>query len=973
MRKNKRPATAFARKSCVIATEVALSLMAAQGVYAQQSERIEITGSRIPMQQNVESHSPITIISAEDMKVEGTRSVESLLNNMPQVFADQNGTVSNGASGTATVNLRGLGADRTLVLMNGRRLPMGSVSTVAPDLNQIPASLIKRIEILTGGAGAVYGSDAVAGVVNFIMNDKFEGVQIDLNYSFYNHEQQNPKGVADIVAGRAGSNPAEFKVPGDKSADGKIGDIAITIGSNFANGKGNATIFFAYKDQQTLLASERDFSACALAGAGSTFTCGGSGTSATGRITNLSETPSRIWTVINAAGTARLYNNGLDQYNYGPTNFLQRPSERYSAAAFANYEINNHAKVYGEFNFHDDLSIGQVAPGGIFGNVATIRGDNPLLSASWRTALGLTNSSDSSVDVVVQRRNVEGGGRQSEFRHTSFREVIGVKGEVAKWNYDVFAEAAKVIYSQVQQNYFLNERIDRALDVVNVNGTAVCRSAVEGTDPNCIPYNVWSIGGVNAAQLAYIQAPGFQRGSTQQSIYGATLSSDLGDYGMRLPAAKTGIAVAFGAERRTEKLDLDSDVAVTTGALSGSGGPTQPLHGKYTVNEFFGEVRVPLIEGRRMAEDLTISGSVRRSNYSTGISTDTFGVGVDWAPFKAAKFRGSYQNAVRAPNLVELFLAQGNNLFDMDTDPCSGATPTATRAQCALTGVTAAQYGTIQDSPAGQFNYLQGGNPNLEPEKAKTYTLGVVLTPMRNLSASIDYFDIKVDKTISNIDPTTIIDQCLSGGTLCNLIQRDRLGTLWLLDTGRVVATNQNLGGTSTSGVDVSVNYNHPLGRMGTLGINFNGTWLRSLETEEIKGLGIYDCVGLYGPNKCGAPNPEWRHKLRFTWGSPWNFDVALTWRYYGEVEHQGTSSNPLLTGTVQASERTFDAQNYLDIAGSWAITKQLSIRGGVNNVFDRDPPLSSAIPVGLGNGNTFPGNYDALGRKVFVNATLKF
>lgn len=975
-----RKQSLFARKSCVVATEFALAMMAAPLAFGQASPpptKIEVTGSRIPLQQNVESHSPISIISADDIKIEGTRNVENLLNNMPQVFADQNATVANGASGTATVNLRGLTPNRTLVLMNGRRMPMGSINTVAPDLNQIPASLVKRIEILTGGAGAVYGSDAVAGVVNFIMNDKFEGVQLDLNYSFYQHDQQNPDGVADVVAGRATTNPREFVVPGDKSADGKVGDIAITMGSNFANGRGNATLFFAYKNQDALLASERDFSACNLAAGGTAaapvWACGGSGTSATGRITNL--TTGRVYTVTDSAGTARLYNNNLDLFNFGPYNHYQRPAERYNAAAFMNYDITPNMKAYGEFNFHDDFSSAQIAAGGIFGNVATIRGDNPLLSASWRTALGLTNSATSSTDVVVQRRNVEGGGRVSEYRHTSFREVIGLKGDVGKWNYDVFAEAAKVIYSQAQLNYFLNARIDRALDVVNVNGVATCRSVVDGSDPNCVPYNVWSLGGVNAAQLNYLQTPGFYKGAIQQSIYGGTVSADLGDYGVRLPSAKAGVAVAFGLERRTEKLDVDTDVNVSTGSLSGSGGPTPPLHGKYTVNEFYAEVRVPILEGVRGAEDLSVSGSFRRSDYDTDIKTNTYGFGVDWSPTKQFKVRGSYQNAIRAANLVELFQAQGNNLFDMDFDPCAGPTPAATREQCARTGVTAAQYGTIQDSPAGQYNFLQGGNPNLEPEKAKTYTMGLVFTPTRNLSATVDYFDIKVDKAIDNIDPATSVSKCINENTLCNLITRDRLGTLWLFDEGRVVGTQVNLGSIHTSGVDLAVNYNHPLGNnMGTLGVTFIGTWLQKLEIEEIPGAGKYDCVGLYGINKCGVPNPEWRHKLRFNWSMPWNVDAGVTWRYMDKVMDQRTDSNPLLAGTPHPLTRELDAQNYIDLHASWMVTKYLTLRAGINNLFDEDPPLTDQQgPSVFGNNNTFPGTYEALGRKFFFNATFKF
>jgi outer membrane receptor protein involved in Fe transport len=977
MRNKNQPAKSFRRKTCVIATEIAISLMAAPMAFAQQSappttqkvEKIEITGTRLPAP-NLEGPSPVTVITAEDIKIEGTLNVESLLNNMPQVFADQNGTVSNGASGTATVNLRGLGPDRTLVLINGRRLPMGSVATVAPDLNQIPAALIKRIEILTGGAGAVYGSDAVAGVVNFIMNDRFQGVQIDANYSFYNHQQNNPDGIQDIIGARAATNPSEFRVPGDKSRDGEVGDLAITMGSNFDGGKGNATVFFGYKDQQSLLQSERDYSACAIASVGSTWACLGSSTNAGGRVTNLAN--NQVWTN-GANGVVRRYNNSTDSYNYGPTNYYQRPDERYSAAAYANYDITPNAKAYMEFNFTDDRSVAQVAPGGIFGNIATIRGDNPLLSQEWRTALGLNNPDDTA-DVVVQRRNVEGGGRQSDYRHTSYRQVIGVKGEVARWNYDLFAENAKVIYSQVQKNYFLNQSIDRALDVVNVNGQAVCRSAADGSDPNCVPYNVWAAGGVTADQLDYIQASGFQNGSTQQSFYGATLSGDLGDYGWRLPGAKSGVGVVFGMERRTEKLDLDTDLATSTGSLSGSGGPTPPISGKYTVNEFYGEMRVPILEGVNMAEDLSVSGSYRRSNYSTSVSTNTYGLGVDWAPTRTARLRGSYQSAVRAPNLVELYQAQGNNLFDADSDPCAGANPTATLEQCARTGVTAAQYGNIQDSPAGQYNYLQGGNPNLKPEEAKTYTIGLVLTPSRDMSATIDYYNIKIDKTISAIDPTTTLRECLQNGAFCDLIQRDQLGTLWLLDSGRVIATQQNLGGTRTSGVDLGFAYNHKLSGYGSLGINFIGTYLLELETEEITGLGKYDCVGLYGANKCGSPNPEWRHKLRGTWTTPWNWDLSLTWRYLDAVKLQNTDSNPLLAGAYNENEKELSAQNYLDLAAAWNVTKAFTLRGGINNLLDRDPPLTGQQgPSVFGNGNTFPGTYDALGRKIFVNATYKF
>ena len=938
--------------------------------FAQTTERVEITGSRIKTLAT-DTVSPVTVLGAADIKIDGVRNVESLLNNLPQVFADQGGNVVNGVTGTAAVNLRGLGSERTLVLMNGRRLPYGSANTASPDLNQIPAGLIKRIEVLTGGASAVYGSDAVSGVVNFIMNDKFEGVQVELNHSFYNHKQQNPAGIADIVARRAATNPSQFAVPGDKSADGKETNLSVLLGGNFAGDKGNATIFFNYKKSDALLQSERDFSACSLGASAAGFSCGGSGTNATGRI-GVGAGFNTLWTNADAQGTARRFNNALDQYNFGPVNYFQRPSERYGFNAFANYDIVPSAKVYGEFSFHDDLTVAQIAPGGAFIDLYSTTFENPLLSASWRSALGLTTPGQ-TVEFTMGRRNVEGGGRQSEFRNTSFRSLIGVKGEVGKWSYDAYAIASKVTYSQNENNYFLTSRIKNAMDVVSVNGVATCRSVVNGSDPACVPYNIWKLGGVTPAQLAYLQTPGFRKGSTELDMQGLTLSSDLGDYGLKLPGAKNGVGVVFGLEHRTEALSLATDAATTAGELSGSGGPTKGLLGSFSVKEFFTEVRIPILEGKAMAEQLTLTGTYRRSAYNTAVKTDTYGVGMDWAPIKAVKLRGTYQSAARAPNLIDLFTAQGSNLYDLNEDPC-GTARLFTQAECARTGLSAALYGTDLDSPAGQYNYLQGGNPKLQPETSKSVTFGIVLQPTKDFSVTLDYFDIKVTNTIDIIPAATTLTQCLKTGDpkFCSLITRDRAGTLWLLPESQIVATNQNIGVTSTKGFDIGLSYGQRLGSMGNLGLTMNGTLIQSLITEEIKGLGSYDCVGLYGLNKCGSPNPEWRHKVRGNWTTPWNVDLALTWRYMSKVELQESTDQPLLRGGFQAVNKTLAAQNYFDIAGSWRATKGLTVGFGVNNLLDKSAPVV-VVGTGQGNGNTFPGVYDALGRKVFLNGTYKF
>lgn len=949
----------------------------------EKVEKIEVTGTRIPSA-NLESTSPITTVDAAAIKLDGLRSVENLLNNLPQVFAGQGANVSNGATGTATVDLRGLGAVRTLVLVNGRRLPAGSPRTFAADLNQIPAPLIQRVEILTGGAGAIYGSDAVSGVVNFIMNDKFQGLQLEANQSFYNHSQQDGSGIADMIRARAISNTAQFKIPGDISSDGKIFDASILMGSAFGNGKGHATVFFDYKKEDALLQSERDFSACsagnATSAAGATingvvfgpgFRCGGSSTSFPGRF--IVAAGNR--TVADSAGNTRAYVAANDQYNFGPLNYFQRPSERYGFSAFAHYDISEAHRAYSEFSFHDDHTVAQIAPSGLFGYDASgdnaIRCDNPYLSAAWRRDLGCVGTTGTA-EALIFRRNVEGGGRQDDIRHTSYRTLVGVKGELGKnWNYDAFIQDGKVVYQETYKNDFSIARTSLALDAVrDASGNIVCRSGGP-----CVPYNIWSLGQISPGALSFLSTPGFQKGSTEQKVQGVSVNSDLGTIGWKLPAAKSGIGVAFGLERRTEKLVLDTDTAFSTGDLAGQGGPTIGLGGQYTVNDIFGEIRVPIVEGGAMADLLSINASVRNSNYSLGPKTDTYGVGIEWAPVKSLRFRGSGQRAVRAANVIELFAAQAVGLFDLSADPC-GPSRTATLAQCQRTGITAATYGaTILDSPAGQYNAVFGGSTTLKPEESDSYTIGAVFTPTRNMSVSLDFYSVKVDKVVGSAPPGTVLAQCLATGSpvFCNLIHRDRLGTLWALPSGNIEANNQNLGGLKTSGIDLTVDYVHKLPDMGNLKFNFTGTYLKEAVSEPLPGLGSYDCKGLHGAS-CGVPSPEWRHKFRTTWETPWKVDLALTWRHIDSVDQQGTSANPQLRDpAIAPADRTLGQRDYIDLAANWQATKQLSIRGGINNLLDKDPPVSGLVGAGFGNGNTYPQVYDALGRRIFINATYKF
>jgi iron complex outermembrane receptor protein len=1009
--KNKRSPVVFAKKSSIAATEVALALMAAQFAYAQQPtqtaervERVEITGTRLPAL-NVEGPSPVTVMDAQEIRMDGLSKAEDVLLTLPQVYSAQGSASSNGATGTAQVNLRNMGPTRNLVLINGRRLPPGSPQngqySYAADLNQIPVPLIQRVELLTGGASAVYGSDAMTGVVNFIMNDKFEGLQLDLNYSGYNHQQHNDR-VSSIVSGRAATNPAQFKVPGDVDFDGRVKGFSLLMGGNFADNRGNATVFLDYKKENPVLQANRDFSACSL-NAGSSFTCGGSSTSFPGRFT-LADGTSR--TVADSAGNTRAFSSATDQFNFGPYNYYRRPAEQLGFNAFAHLDVNPQVRAYTELGFHDNHTDAQIAPSGVFfGNTQNIDFINPLLSADWKTRMAAANAAagagpfaapGNTSAVIIGRRNVEGGGRDDDIRHSSYRGVAGIKGELVKnWNYDLFAQYGKVLYQDIYRHDFSNVRIGRAIDVIpngaTINGvtltsgrvpvgTPVCRSEADGSDANCRPYNIWALGGVTSDAINYLEAPGLQSGSTQQTVLGATLSAgDLSSYGLKMPTAKNGLGVVFGVEQRKERLKLDTDTEFSTFDLAGQGGPIIGVQGVLNADEYFTEARLPLIEGLPMMHELTVSGSYRHSDYSTHKTTNTYGLGAEWAPVRNYRLRGSYQRAVRHANIVELFQAQGANLFGMTGgDPC-GASMSATAAQCARSGVTPAQYGSaFLDSPAGQFNFLQGGNTDLKPETANTYTLGLVLNPVRNLTATVDWWSIKITDAIGNAPPETLLNACLKTGAFCNLIQRDANGTLWLQGGGKIVALNQNLGGYNATGLDLALNYTQSMGAWGGLGVHFLGSYVDKWEFEPIKGAGSFDCAGLFGGqcSSAGGPNPKWRHKLRGTWSTPWNTDLALTWRHIDKVNHEKTSSNPLLfDSTLPATERTMGTRDYFDIAGAWTINKTLTLRAGINNIFDRDPPIVStgtADPSIFGNGNTFPQTYDALGRLIFLNLVVK-
>ena len=960
--------------------------MAQDAGASQDLDDVIVTGSRIP-QANLVTTSPVTQVNGEDIDVQGVTRVEDLISQLPQAFAAQNSTVANGASGTATVSLRNLGSSRTLVLIDGRRMGYGSPSDDAADLNQIPEQLVERVEVLTGGASAVYGSDALAGVVNFIMKKDFEGLQVDAQYGFYQHNNDYD-GVGNVraeITRRGLTNAAQFRLPDDNVSDGESRSVNVTMGIAAPDGRGNLVAYAGYRNNNPILQRDRDYSACSLAAPAAvrptTYACGGSGTSFPGRFTDFG-------TFNFTLGTGRTFvpfDANVNNYNFGPINYYQRPDERYTLGAFGRYEVNDKAEVFAQLMFSDYKSVAQIAPSGNFFNTPDVNCDNPLLSAQQSAAIGCTPAdilAGNRVPLYIGRRNVEGGGRQDSLNYTSYRGVAGVRGELAPgWNYDIAAQYSRVALARTYLNDFSVTRLGRALDVVNVGGTPTCRSVVNGTDPTCVPYDVFIAGGVTQAALNYVQIPLIQTGETTQQVVTAAIT---GDTGWSMPSASRTVQVAFGAEYRRDALSSVTDAAFQTGDGAGQGGPTLGLAGDTDVAEVFGEFQIPLADDQPWAYSASIDGAYRRSEYEN-FGTDTYKLGADYAPIEDIRFRASYSRAVRAPNAIELFTAPGFGLFDADRDPCD-ATTGAVAASCIGTNpwqVTLVQSGSgALDSPAGQYNRLGSGTATLVPEESETITYGVVWSPafLTGFNVSVDYFDIQIDNAIQPYNPLNTLDACYISGdaSACSRIDRNANGSLWTGD-GVVDDPNTNIGGFSTSGIDINANYSFDLedmgmSNLGSMQMSFVGTYLSELETDNggIAANSVYDCVGFYA-NQCGVPNPEWRHRGRVTWLTPWDVDISGTWRHYGEVEIAvlGTANGSLNNGGTRL-DRFFDAENYLDLAATWQVMDTVTLRAGVNNVLDNDPQLSYSVGT-TGNGNTYPQLYDALGRYFFFGVTANF
>ncbi len=914
----------------------AMPLMAQDTNEEAEIEEVYITGSRIKRADGFESSSPVIVASFEEIQSSGISKIEDYLNSLPQLDASQNSYISNGASGNATLDLRGMGSSRTLVLVNGRRMGGGGAYSESPDVNQIPTAMIERVEVLTGGASTVYGADAVAGVVNFQLRNDFEGIEVSVGTSGFMHDNNN-----SYVAGLMDLKGFDYPKGGD-GVDGRADTIDFVMGSKFADDKGHATVYATWRKGSELREGARDYSSCALNSTGTS--CGGSGNAIVPNFYisqldangNLDWGSYEYWTLDSASNFIPSSGN---IYNYAPINHFMRPDEKWSIGSLMNFEVSDSVNVYAEIMATNYQTKAQIAESGtFFAEEYHLPYDSALLNDSQRQALTDTwgLASGDEFGVYIGKRNVEGGPRASVMTNSSFRVVLGVEGEVSGWDYDVNYQKNYVDSSVTYINDFFKPRISAALDDAT--------------------YDVFQYQGVTPESASLLTGVAMLRADVTTEIFAADASRDTG---FSLPTTDSNIVVAVGIERRDMSYDRDSDTVFEEGMLLGQGGATKSIAGSYSVTDVFFEAAVPVLD------NLDAEIGFRSSDYSTSGNHNTYKFGVSYAPTDMVTIRTGYNRSVRSPRIATMFAPQNQGLW-AGSDPCSGDTPTYTAAQCALTGVTAGQYGSIVASPASQYNALYGGNTELDPEIADSLTFGVVVRPMEDLTVSVDWWSIELEDAIGSIGAATILKQCAENGTqaLCDLINRGNAGTLWLGESGYVQSTTSNLGEVNFSGVDLAAAYSMDLSG-GLLSVKMTGS--KSLEKETLAVPGDestrQDCNGITNDDTCTYPYMDWRHTLSASYSKD-DWAVGAAWRYFGKSDYEGTAD-------VLAAAGALDAVSYLDVNGSYTLSENITFSGGARNLLDKEPPM---VGGGLNatNANSY-GNYDVLGRYVYADVTFSF
>jgi len=964
--------TAVLRNAIVLAMTVGTlttgaALAQAPGDDASTLDAVTVTGSRISVP-GVEASSPVTSVERSEFLATQPVTVESFLKEVPSISASMGPGVNFGGTGAATIDMRGLGDNRTLILVDGRRPIPFDLNNVV-DTNTIPMSLLQSVDILTGGASVVYGADAVAGVTNFIMRRDFEGVEFRSNWGRTRYD------------------------------DGAKRSHEVTFGALSDDGRANAVLSIGFTKVEPVLQGDRPYARMGL-------------NSNTGGPSGSTTTVPQIVVFPGLGDVLGNPNSNAGQVDpehgvFGPIRTLyQDPSqyflsalERWQATALARYEFNPYAEAYAQIAYTRSQVFNLWGAGGTFNETINVPLLNPYLTDGMRQQLcsaykidaaQCASGRDASGDLIYtpmssNRRMSELGGRENGFDTKTFQTTVGLRGMLSEqWNYDGYWSYGESDSLRSAGNTASRRRTLQAMNAI---------SQTECIDPSggCVPLNLFGgEGSISEKMMDFIRTGGYNIQRVEQTNAAFNLDGNLGEF--KSPWTDYPIGIAAGLEYRRTRAGNSSDASFQElNELMGYGSIPNS-QGGFDITEAYLESIIPLVNGFQGVDNLSLELGYRRSEFSNagGVDTDygSWKYGLTWSPVDTLKIRFMQQRATRAPNIDELFRPEGLSTQNSSTDPCAqGAinqadadTPGTLSWLCRETGVPFEQVGRLPQPSASQVISRLRGNPQLRPEKADTTTIGLVWTPSQQLSVTLDYWNVEINDAIEIPTVQDIFEGCYSAERNPNYVVND----LCVLASGRhpldgtyngiggqgIFLPRTNSGFRQKTGLDLGIRFGHSLPSMlGRMQYAWDISKVTKDKSQTIPTSIVRDCLGYYSTT-CSLSH-DLRSTLRSTWTVA-DFSVNLTWRYYGGIDVE-----PL----AEVARRYFEpyrhiaSYSYFDLAASWNAPLNLTFSLSVNNLLDKNPPIvGNSIGSDRQNaGNTFPQWYDGLGRYYNVGVTYRF
>ena len=945
-------------------------------------DEIVVTGSRI-RRDTFNAPVPLATIDSEQIVASGSVSLGDMLMDLPMINAASNSQNTSSTlflAGQSRADIRGLGPTRTLVLQDGRRIVFSDASSPAVDMNLLPAMMVDRVETVAGGASAVYGSEAIAGVVNLIMKKEFDGLQIE---------------------GQVGSS---------QEGDGETFRISGMYGTKLLDDRLNILVGGEVSREEPIFQRDRDWGypgirRNTLANPQTVIPASRSNTAPTATFQLLPgavgvaravtldyRNPSQVVRLSAPCSTPSVQPTCQDEalFYSASLNALQAKSQRGTIRGYADYRVADNIKAFLDVTYSKVDGYGFFQPA--FSNAqgggtmpVALKGDNAFLNGTGATAealraewLAAGKTLTTGSTAQVGKFWTEFGGRDVKSERETLRVVAGMEGEFEalerKFNWDWYAQFGKTTGSTSSYNLPNVKRVQQATDAILVNGQVVCRD-VAARAAGCVPWDL--VNGANQAAVAWTNASSVTDQEVKQTVVAANIGTDL----FELPAGPVGFAM--GAEYRKEESFFAQDALGASGALFFNAIGTR--EGEYDTKEAYAELRVPLLKDLPFAQELTFEAAGRIADYSSIGKTDQYQVRLEWAPVDDVRFRASQGTAVRAPNIVELYSPQSRNFTTAAIDPCdkdsyavaSAANKALRLATCsaAIAGYNPATFVSNFGTGRPSLPLLQGGNPDLGPETANTYNLGVVVQPrwIPRLQFSLDFFKYNIADQVGTIPINTLLqDLCYqsteayASNPFCSLIIRDPTGTNGGAVAGgviEVIQTNQNVAKVKVEGYDASVQYGLDFEEMfqkswGQLLFRADATWMYRWAQQGLPGQAYTQFA-----NTITNATPEWKAQASVQWN--YN-DMSLTWttHYIGSM-----ASTTAFTPTQLEPYYTGDYYSH-DLRASYKVNEQVAVRGGIVNLTDENPPYLPETFQGVGTGSS---NFDNRGRFFYVGATLRY